>query len=65
MDRLELRRKLPHGAISEVAHEAGVTIMTVSRFFAGQGNSHKVEIAALKIAKRYNDEKKKLERGLK
>ncbi|WP_080904368.1 LacI family DNA-binding transcriptional regulator [Parabacteroides sp. Marseille-P3160] len=64
MERTELRKMLYRGCLKEVAIEAGVTTVSVSRFFKGEFDSIKIELAALKVAKKYNDQKKELEKGL-
>lgn len=64
MKRHELRKKIPRGGIKEIANEAGVSVVSVSRFFRGDFNSNKIEFAALKIANKYNAQRKVLEKGL-
>lgn len=60
MKRNELRKMLPHGAIKEVAKLANVTQESVSKYFKGEFDSYKIEIAALEVANKYEEYRRKL-----
>lgn len=60
MDRNKLRKMLPQGALKEVAELANVSCSAVTSYFKGRNNSYKVEIAAMKIAQRYESERRNL-----
>lgn len=64
MNRAELRKKIPRGGIKRIAIEARVSPVSVSRYFNGDFCSHKIEVAALKIACMYKDEIESLEKKL-
>lgn len=53
-----LRETLPHGALKEVAKRAGVCNSAVSNYFNGRNNSFKIEIAAIEVAKEYEDRRR-------
>lgn len=60
MNRNELRKMLPHGAMKEVAKLASVSQNAVAKYFKGEFNSYKIEVAALEIANKYEGYKKEL-----
>lgn len=64
MDRNILRKMLPQGALKEVAQEANVSSGAVTNYFKGRNNSYKIEIAAMSVAKRYEEKKKILQNAL-
>lgn len=57
MTREELRKKIPHGALKEVALYAQVSTQAVYKYFNHRINSYKIEVAALKVAIKYGKEK--------
>lgn len=57
MTREELRKKIPHGALKEVAAYAHVSPQAVYKYFKNSINSYKIEVAALKVAIKYGKEK--------
>lgn len=60
VDRIELRKKVPHGYCSIIAKKAGVSQTSVSAYFSGNMNSEKIEKAALVIAAEIVKEKQRL-----
>lgn len=64
MTREELRKKLPHGALKEVAVYARVSSNAVYKYFNNRINSYKIEIAALNIAAKYCNRKNSIIRQI-
>lgn len=62
--REELRKRLPHGALKEVAKHARVSCGAVYKYFNHRLNSYKIELAALDIAAQYCNRKKSIIRQI-
>lgn len=62
MDRQQLRKKIPQGYCKVLAERAGVSNVSVSKFFKGTNNSRKIEMVALKLALELKQEKEELVR---
>lgn len=60
MDRHKLRGMLPQGSLKEVAKMANVSSSAVTNYFKERNNSYKIEIAAMTIAKAYEDKRRTL-----
>ncbi|WKN42199.1 hypothetical protein [Tunicatimonas pelagia] len=64
INRKEIKHALPHGKLSEIAKEAGVSKPSVSIWFAGKINSERIEKAAVKIYVQHKKERNKLKKEL-
>jgi AcrR family transcriptional regulator len=60
VNRKRLRKKIPYGAISEIAEKAGVSRTAVANYFSGKYKSSKVENAALQLVADIQNQKKSL-----
>jgi len=60
MDRNKVREMLPQGSLKEVANLANVSNSAVTNYFKGRSNSYKIEMASLKVAQRYEKERRTL-----
>lgn len=60
INRKELRKRIPRGYCYKIAEKAGVTAISVSKYFAGLHNSERIENAALEVIAELNKEKKQL-----
>lgn len=62
IQRKELRKLLPHGYGKVIAQRAGVGTNSVSLYFRGKINSHKIETVVLEVlAEIENIKKEKME----
>ena len=50
----ELKRSLPHGALKNIQKNAGVSYLTVIKFFKGKSGNQKVANALIEEVKKHN-----------
>ncbi len=60
INREQLKRSLPHGAIKEIADKLGVSYATVSRFLNGHCDNDKIEVAILEYLVEIEKKKREL-----
>jgi len=62
----EIKKSLPHGSLGEIAKKAGVSKVSVTRYFNGSvKSSPKIEKAALEYAIEYHQNRNTLANQLK
>ncbi len=58
LNRKELKEKVPHGYGKKIAERANVSLPSITKWFKGQLDSDKIEIAVLETLAEISDNKK-------
>lgn len=63
--RLEIRRRLPYGSMSQIAEACGVSRNAVSLWFRGRGNSLRIEKAVIQALKCITEQEQMIQKQIK